>query len=100
MSLSKGIVECRMKSQALTLAGVGMREAGHPLKLAQQMQQDHSRAVFHLDRAHPAQGSTLTDVRTVAQQTAATTLEVLLIPERETGGHCARHRGAAHAAAV
>lgn len=31
MSLSKGIVECRMKSQALTLAGVGMREAGHPL---------------------------------------------------------------------
>lgn len=31
MSLSKGIVECRMKSQALTLAGVEMREAGHPL---------------------------------------------------------------------
>lgn len=61
---------------------------------------DHSRAVFHLDRAHPAQASALADVRAVTQQPAATALEVLLVPEREAGGRRARRGGAAHAAAA
>lgn len=61
---------------------------------------DHSHAVFHLDRAHPAQASALADVRAVTQQPAATALEVLLVPEREAGGRRARRGGAAHAAAA
>lgn len=59
----------------------------------------HSRAIFHLDRAHPAQASALGDVRAVAQQPAAAALEILLVPEREAGGRGARRGGAAHAAA-
>ena len=59
----------------------------------------HSRAIFHLDRAHPAQAYALADVGAVTQQPAAAALEVLLIPKREAGGRWALRGGAAHAAA-
>lgn len=59
----------------------------------------HSRSIFHLDRAHPAEASALGDVRAVAQQPAAAALEVLLVPEREAGGRRTWRGGAAHAAA-
>lgn len=69
-----------------------------PLNPAQPCRGHHSRAIFHLDRAHPAQASALADVGAVTQQPAAAALEVLLIPEREAGGRGTLRRGAAHGA--
>ena len=69
-----------------------------PLNPAQPCRGHHSRAIFHLDRAHPAQASALADVGAVTQQPAAAALEVLLIPEREAGGRGTLRGGAAHGA--
>lgn len=76
--------------------------AGEPRasKPAHPRPEAHSLDVFHLDGAHPAQASALTDVRAATQQPAAAALEVLRVPELETGGRRARRGGAAPVAAA